>query len=123
VTLARPSPIRLLLYIALIPAFRDPVRDETRSGGVHFNDVLQHTAVDQLPFAGVGESGYGALTLKYTFDEFSYLRSSVDIPLTLEPHFSARYPPYTLAATEAFAIKSGVVVEASAAPASVETSA
>jgi aldehyde dehydrogenase (NAD+) len=34
-----------------------PVRDETRSGGIHFNDVVQHMSVDVLPFSGIGESG------------------------------------------------------------------
>lgn len=98
-----------------------PVRDETRSGGIHFNDVLQHMAVDELPFSGIGESGCtcycivapvnrtrrapcgvlcphagrawrsertddhfladGVQTLKYTYDEYTHLRSSVDIPL------------------------------------------
>lgn len=78
-----------------------PVRDETRSGGLHFNDVLQHMSVDQLPFSGVGESGCmsshtyiratasdddgdildGHQSLRYGYDEYSYLRSSVDIPL------------------------------------------
>jgi hypothetical protein len=86
-----------------------PVRDETRSGGLHFNDVVQPTTVDGLPFAGVGESGCtlrppitriiqaaalmlilmtddnpladGCQGLKYSYDEFTYLRSSVDIPL------------------------------------------
>ena len=33
------------------------VRDETRSGGVHFNDVIQHLGVDHMPFSGIGESG------------------------------------------------------------------
>jgi aldehyde dehydrogenase (NAD+) len=34
-----------------------PVRDETRSGGLHFNDVVQPLSVDALPFSGIGESG------------------------------------------------------------------
>jgi acyl-CoA reductase-like NAD-dependent aldehyde dehydrogenase len=90
-----------------------PVRDETRSGSLNFNDVIQPLAVDQLPFSGVGESGCksahshnsshhhatcgsargtmkqaltttspdGHQTLKYSYDEYTYLRSSVDIPL------------------------------------------
>lgn len=91
-----------------------PVRDETRSGGLHFNDVVQPITVDQLPLSGVGESGCtsrhililfqphtacggvrgvvnqvltmtflldGHQALKYGFDEYSYLRGSVDVPL------------------------------------------
>ena len=45
------------MLVMLIHACWGLVRDETRSGGLHFNDVLQHMTVDQLPFAGVGESG------------------------------------------------------------------
>jgi acyl-CoA reductase-like NAD-dependent aldehyde dehydrogenase len=33
------------------------VRDETRSGGLHFNDVISFMIIDQLPFSGIGESG------------------------------------------------------------------
>ena len=40
-----------------------PVRDETRSGGLHFNDVVQHMSVDALPFSGIGESGCTWLTV------------------------------------------------------------
>jgi hypothetical protein len=67
--------------------------------------VVQPATVDGLPFAGVGESGCtsahthiiqatalmlmpmmtppladGCQALKYSYDEFTYLRSSVEIP-------------------------------------------
>ncbi len=32
---------------------------ETHSGGVVFNEVMQHVAVDDLPFGGIGPSGMG----------------------------------------------------------------
>jgi len=71
--------------------------------------VVQATVVDGLPFAGVGESGYGRQALKYSYEEFTYLRSSVDIPLAAEPHISMRYPPYTPAITQALAVRAGVI--------------
>jgi len=62
-----------------------------------------------LPFSGIGESGYGSQTLKYTYDEYTHLRSSVDIPLADEPRLSARYPPYTQAATQLLGVRSGAI--------------
>ncbi|KAG2017283.1 aldehyde dehydrogenase, variant 2 [Coprinopsis cinerea AmutBmut pab1-1] len=56
------------------------ISDSTMSGNLVFNDTFQQLSVDQLPFGGVGESGHGRQTLKYTFDEFVYQRSVVDIP-------------------------------------------
>jgi aldehyde dehydrogenase (NAD+) len=98
------KPIALATLCNSFFACSQPVRDETRSGGLHFNDVVQPATVDGLPFAGVGESGCtsahthiiqahrdradadtpladGLQALKYSYDEFTYLRSSVDIPL------------------------------------------
>ncbi|KAH9996686.1 aldehyde dehydrogenase [Russula compacta] len=126
---AHPHPLVLYAFTE-DPEVKQALRDETRSGGLHFNDVLQHMTVDQLPFAGVGESGYGYQTLRYSYDEYTYKRSSVDIPLALscrkqvqlqsildrvEPHISVRYPPYTPATTEALAIISGAIEAPAAA--------
>lgn len=95
-----PHSPRVVALCSSFFACTQSVRDETRSGGLHFNDVVQPVTVDGLPFAGVGESGCtsshthiiqvdddntslvdGYQTLKYSYDEFTYLRSSVDIPL------------------------------------------
>jgi len=114
---AHPHPLVLYAFTE-DKEIKQTLRDETRSGGVHFNDVIQQLRVDNLPFSGIGESGYGYQSMRYTFDEFTYRRSSVDIPLALEPQFSARYPPYTPTATEAMAIRSGAVVAPAAAPGS-----
>jgi len=103
-----PHPLVLYAFTE-DPELKQTLRDETRSGGLHFNDVVQPISVDQLPLSGVGESGYGHQALKYGFDEYSYLRGSVDVPLASEPHYFARYPPYTQANYEALAIKSGAI--------------
>ncbi|KAF8273428.1 aldehyde dehydrogenase [Lactarius quietus] len=91
---AHPHPLVLYAFTG-DENIKQALRDETRSGGLHFNDVVQHMSVDVLPFSGIGESGYGSQTLKYTYDEYTHLRSSVDIPLADEPRISVRYPPYT----------------------------
>ncbi|KAF8623849.1 hypothetical protein AX15_006169 [Amanita polypyramis BW_CC] len=67
----------------------------TKSGAAVANDTLVHTAVDGLPFGGVGGSGYGTHTGKYTFDTFTHLRSSLDSPSWVDKIFGFRFPPYT----------------------------
>ncbi|CAE6505027.1 unnamed protein product [Rhizoctonia solani] len=54
-------------------------------------------AVDGLPFGGVGPSGYGAHTAKFTFDTFTHLRASLDSPGWLDLILGVRFPPYTVA--------------------------
>jgi len=112
---AHPHPLVLYAFTE-DKEIKQTLRDETQSGGVHFNDVIQQLGVDNLPFSGFGDSGYGYQSMRYTFDEYTHRRSSVDIPLALEPQFSARYPPYTPAATEATGIRSGVIMAPAAAP-------
>jgi len=71
--------------------------------------VVQYMSVDQLPFSGIGESGYGYQVLRYTYDEYTHHRSSSDIPLAFEPNLSLRYPPYTQSAIQVLAVRSGAV--------------
>ncbi|KAH0833838.1 aldehyde dehydrogenase [Lanmaoa asiatica] len=67
---------------------------ETQSGGIVFNDTFQQLAVNELPFAGVGESGYGYQIMKYTYDTFTQLRGSIDMPKEAESFLQLRYPPH-----------------------------
>lgn len=61
-------------------------------GGGCVNDTIVHLANPDLPFGGVGPSGYGSYHGRKTFECFSHYKSvyeqntRVDIPL--------RYPPY-----------------------------
>ena len=61
-------------------------------GGGTVNDVVVHIANKNLPFGGVGNSGYGAYHGKFSFDTFSHKKSIskrstwLDVPL--------RYAPY-----------------------------
>ncbi|KAL0572875.1 Hexadecenal dehydrogenase [Marasmius crinis-equi] len=71
------------------------IRDNTMSGAIVYNDTVIQLAVNELPFGGVGESGYGRQVLRYTYEAFSYLRTSVDIPYEAESMLAGRYPPYT----------------------------
>ncbi|KAG1721487.1 aldehyde dehydrogenase [Suillus paluster] len=74
---------------------------ETQSGGIVFNDTVQQLSVTELPFTGVGESGYGYQFMKHTYDTFTQLRSSIDMPTEAEPYLASRYPPYSEEAVKA----------------------
>lgn len=90
---ARPHPLVLYAFTE-DPAVKERLINETQSGGIAFNDTFQHLAVAELPFSGIGESGYGYQFLRYSFDAFTHLRSSVDIPKSEENNLSLRYPPH-----------------------------
>ncbi|KAG2105497.1 aldehyde dehydrogenase [Suillus discolor] len=74
---------------------------QTHSGGIVFNDTFQQLAVSELPFTGVGESGYGYQFMKYTYDTFTQLRSSIDMPKEAEASLAVRYLPHSEEAVKA----------------------
>jgi len=77
------------------PQTKQLMIDATTSGNLVFNDAFQQLSVNELPFGGVGESGYGRQVMKYSYDNFVNDRSSVDIPKSAEATLEVRYPPYT----------------------------
>ncbi|KIY67673.1 NADP-aldehyde dehydrogenase [Cylindrobasidium torrendii FP15055 ss-10] len=85
---------------------KDFIREKTMSGNICFNDTLSTTASRDIPFGGVGESGYGRQTTRCGFQEFVYQRGTIDIPMAAESSLGARYPPYT---EEKVEIMSGVL--------------
>jgi len=62
-------------------------------GGGAINNAIIHLANPDLPFGGIGESGYGQYHGKFGFDTFSHQKAIMksgtwfDLPL--------KYPPYT----------------------------
>lgn len=50
---------------------RDDVLARTVSGGVTVNDTLMHVAHDNLPFGGVGDSGWGPTMASRVFCGFA----------------------------------------------------
>ena len=71
---------------------RDQVLRQTVSGGVTVNDTLMHVAHDNLPFGGVGASGWGAYHGEQGFLRFSHQKS-----VFLQSKWSPAawlYPPY-----------------------------
>jgi len=77
------------------PETKEYILKNTMSGNVAFGDTFQQLALNEMPFGGVGESGYGRQVLKYSYENFTYQRSTVDVPAEEEPNLEVRYPPYT----------------------------
>lgn len=71
------------------------ILDRTRSGGAIVNDTILHVGMNNVPFGGIGEAGYGAYHGKDGFEAFSHRRTVVRQPLWAESLLKVRYPPYT----------------------------
>ena len=88
---ARPRPLALYWFGSNTGA-RDQVLHRTVSGGVTVNDTLMHIAHENLPFGGVGDSGWGAY-----HGETGFLRFTQQKPVLFQSRWAAGYlfyPPY-----------------------------
>lgn len=88
---ARPRPLALY-WFGTDTAARDRVLARTVSGGVSVNDTLMHIAHDNLPFGGVGESGWGSY-----HGEAGFLRFTQQKAVLVQSRWSGGamlYPPY-----------------------------
>ena len=87
----RPRPLALY-WFGSDTAARERVLQRTVSGGVSVNDTLMHIAHENLPFGGVGESGWGAY-----HGEAGFLRFTQQKPVLVQSRFAMGdlfYPPY-----------------------------
>lgn len=88
---AGPRPLALY-WFGEDPARKARVLSETVSGAVIVNDTLLHFAHDNLPFGGVGESGWGACHGEAGFLRLSHLK-----PVFTQSRWNATrllHPPY-----------------------------
>ncbi|EGO03972.1 hypothetical protein SERLA73DRAFT_175681 [Serpula lacrymans var. lacrymans S7.3] len=86
----------LALYVfSQDAAFKAKVFDNTQSGAAIANEVVIYIGADGLPFGGIGPSGSGYHTGKYSFDLFTHFRSSMDSPSWVDVFLGNRFPPYT----------------------------
>jgi coniferyl-aldehyde dehydrogenase len=88
---AGPRPLALY-WFGSSEAVRDDVLRRTVSGGVTVNDTLMHIAHDNLPFGGVGDSGWGAYHGEQGFLRFCHQKS-----VLVQSRWamgSLFYPPY-----------------------------
>jgi aldehyde dehydrogenase (NAD+) len=87
----KSKPLALYFFSKNI-AKQQLVLHSTSSGGVCLNDVVMQTAVTDLPFGGVGESGMGSYHSKASFDTFSHYKSILKKSFWLD--LGWRYAPY-----------------------------
>jgi coniferyl-aldehyde dehydrogenase len=88
---ARPRPLALY-WFGTDTAARDEVLARTVSGGVTINDTLMHIAHENLPFGGVGDSGWGSY-----HGEAGFLRLTQQKPVLVQSRWARGdlfYPPY-----------------------------
>ena len=87
----RPKPLALYVF-ADDTRTVDQVVDHTSAGGVSVNHTLLHLAVADLPFGGVGASGFGSYHGRAGFDRFSHAKPILHKKSKPDP--SLAYPPY-----------------------------
>ena len=88
---AHPRPLALY-WFGSDTSSRDKVLSQTVSGGVTVNDTLMHIAHENLPFGGVGESGWGSY-----HGEAGFLRLTQQKPVLVSSKWARGdlfYPPY-----------------------------
>ena len=88
---ARPRPLALYCF-GSDKAARAQLLARTVSGGVTVNDTLMHIAHENLPFGGVGESGWGAY-----HGEAGFERLTQQKPVLVQSKWARGdlfYPPY-----------------------------
>ena len=84
----------LALYVFAGDETVERVLAETSSGGVCVNDAMVQVGVSELPFGGVGASGYGAYHGHYGFETFSHRRGVLRRPAWFNDSPVMR-PPYS----------------------------
>ncbi len=88
---AHPRPLALY-WFGTDTAARDKLLANTVSGGVTVNDTLMHIAHENLPFGGVGDSGWGSY-----HGEAGFLRLTQQKPVLVQSRWARGdlfYPPY-----------------------------
>jgi coniferyl-aldehyde dehydrogenase len=75
---ARPRPLAVY-YFGSSAANRTRVLTRTTSGGVTLNGTLMHYIQDDLPFGGIGPSGFGAYHSIEGFRTFSHQKAVFDV--------------------------------------------
>jgi aldehyde dehydrogenase (NAD+) len=88
----RPKPLALYIF-SNNKGIQKRVLRETSSGGVCINDVVIHVTSLNLPFGGVGESGFGRYHGRASFELFSNKRSVMKQTVLFD--LKTRFPPST----------------------------
>jgi aldehyde dehydrogenase (NAD+) len=88
---ARPKPLVMYIF-SRDQAGIDDLLARTSAGGTVINNCLIHLVNPNLPFGGVGASGFGRYHGRFGFETFSHARAVVVQGRPRLSHFF--YPPY-----------------------------
>ncbi|XP_024978611.1 aldehyde dehydrogenase family 3 member F1 [Cynara cardunculus var. scolymus] len=88
---SKPKPLALYAFTKN-ESFKKRILAETSSGSVAFNDTMIQFVCDELPFGGVGQSGFGRYHGKYSFDTFSHEKAVLERSFYFE--LEPRHPPW-----------------------------
>ena len=88
----RPKPLALY-YFSKNKKSQKKILNQTSSGGSAINEVIMHIANNNLPFGGVGDSGFGKYHGKYSFTTFSNTKSVLKKSNLLDSN--VRFAPFT----------------------------
>jgi len=88
-----PQPLSFYLFTEDKAVEKEILRDVQFGGGA-INNTIVHLSNPDLPFGGVGTSGYGQYHGKYSFDTFTHQKSVMKTGTWLDLKF--RYPPYSV---------------------------
>ncbi|MFC0582390.1 aldehyde dehydrogenase family protein [Micrococcoides hystricis] len=89
----RPEPLAAYLFSDSHRQQR-AFEEQVRAGAIVHNVTLAQMGVQDLPFGGVGASGFGNYHMKYGFDTFSQDRPVFSKPLGMDT-LRLAYPPFT----------------------------
>lgn len=86
-----PNPLSLYLF-SKDKSFEREVIEKVPFGGGAINNTLVHLVSNQIPFGGIGASGWGSYHGKAGFSEFTYYKSLAKTGTWLD--LKLKYPPY-----------------------------
>lgn len=87
-----PKPLSCYVFTCSNQVKKKIIKEISFGGGA-INDTIMHISNPNLPFGGVGSSGFGRYHGKAGFDAFSNFKSILDKPTWYES--SLKYAPYT----------------------------
>ena len=74
---SRPNPLALYIYSNNDDEVQY-ILNHSRSGGCCINDCITHMLAENLPFGGIGASGYGNYRGEWGFRTFSHERAVME---------------------------------------------
>ncbi|HIH96587.1 MAG TPA: aldehyde dehydrogenase family protein, partial [Thermoplasmata archaeon] len=86
-----PKPLAMYIF-SNDKKIQQKIIRETSSGGVCINDTMIQLYPKELPFGGVGDSGFGRYHGKTSFESFSNKRSIMRQSVLFD--LKSRYPPF-----------------------------